>query len=207
MVFAPLTTWQVVHMCFLARSSLAWAGSATVKARLAAERINDFMGFLSDRNGSMLPKFVLFASAAQVLERTDRCTASNATAQPAVDRFRAQGFVQERRQSGGAVIRGYDEHARREIARQFGAPLRNRKRLTPQYQDARRHQEFVQRHAQLAVARRLVTHLRIEQFKCPLCGACIAVVAGERRKPPEAPCPNPVARGAGICVARFWPGQ
>src|SRR6185295_15319137 len=148
MVFAPLITWQVVHMCFFARSSLAWAGSTTVKARLAAERINDFMGFLSNRKEAMLPKFVLFASAAQFLERTDRCTTSNAAAQPAVDRFRAQGLVQERRQSGGAVIRRHDQHARREIARQFGAPLRNRKRFPPQYQDGRRHEEFVECNAQ-----------------------------------------------------------
>src|SRR4029079_13325354 len=30
-VFVPLTTWQVVHMCFLARSSLARAGSAATR--------------------------------------------------------------------------------------------------------------------------------------------------------------------------------
>src|SRR5258706_1937732 len=101
MVFAPLTTWQVVHRSFLARSSLACAGKIAPKPRVVAERINDFMRFLWVEDVRMLPKSRFFASLAQRLEGADRSEASNAPAQPAVDSFRPQGLVQELRQTGG----------------------------------------------------------------------------------------------------------
>src|SRR4026208_2518265 len=55
MVFVPLTTWQVVHRCFLARSSLACVGNVAAKVRAAAERINDFMRFLYREDLGIVP--------------------------------------------------------------------------------------------------------------------------------------------------------
>src|SRR5881394_1623747 len=64
MVLVPLTTWQVVHRCFFASSSLAWAGSTAQRTSPAAERISDFIGFPSGEKVGMLPQSVHQRAAA-----------------------------------------------------------------------------------------------------------------------------------------------
>src|SRR5258706_14662358 len=123
----------------------------------------------------MLPQFGLFASAAQLRERADRRTASNAAAQPTVDSFGAQGLVEERWQAGDAVLRRDDQHAGQVFASQLAIPARDRKRLSAQYQDGGRREKLPERDAKLRIAGSVVAHRRIEQFQRPLCGMRIAV--------------------------------
>src|SRR5258706_12400349 len=140
----------------------------------------------------MLPQLGLFASAAQLFERADRRTTSNALAQPAVDSCGTQGLVQERRQARDAVRRRNDQDAGQVFARQLAMPALDLLWFSAQDQYGRGHKKLSERDAKLGVAASLVAHRRKEQFHGPLRGARIAVSARERREPAQARRVNPV---------------